>query len=100
MQIDVDRFVSDPHRAATQLNRCPVFALDQFIMLKALPRLFRCRLDGTHGSRKLAGFNPTSESLAKHANRTEFHCFRNLVTATRAGALGLRAHGPTPPSAI
>ncbi len=33
-QIDVERFVSDPHRTATQLDRFPVFALDEFIMLK------------------------------------------------------------------
>ena len=45
VQIDVERFVSDPHRTATQLDRFPVFALHQFIMLKSLRCLFRCRLD-------------------------------------------------------
>ena len=51
------------------------------------------------GSRRLAGLNFTSESLAKHANRTEFHCSRKLVTTTRTGALGLRHHGSSRPSA-
>jgi hypothetical protein len=32
------------------------------------------------------------KSLAKHTDRTEFHSSRKLVTAARAGALGLRAH--------
>ena len=33
-KIDVQRFVSDPHRAATQLDRPPIFALDNFKVLK------------------------------------------------------------------
>ena len=61
--------------------------------------LFRCRLDRILGSRRLARFNPISKTLAKHAYWTEFHRSRNLVTATRAGALGLRAHGLTRPLA-
>src|SRR5580704_15898286 len=36
VQIDVERFVSDAHRTATQLDRFPVFALHQFVMLKAM----------------------------------------------------------------
>src|ERR1700680_4755369 len=36
--------------------------------------------------RGLAGFNSVSESFAKHANWTEFHFSRKLVTTTRAGA--------------
>src|SRR5271166_6270980 len=36
VQIDVERFVSDAHRTATQLARFPVFALHQFVMLKAM----------------------------------------------------------------
>jgi len=34
-----------------------------------------------------------SKTLAKHADRTEFHRSRKLVAAARAGALGLRFHG-------
>src|SRR5271157_788349 len=68
-------------------------------MLKALHRLFWCRLDRFRGSRRLGGLNPASESLTKHADRTEFHCSRKLVTATRASALALRAHGPNRRSA-
>src|ERR1700688_1321098 len=94
VQIDVDRLVSDAHCTATQLGRCSIFALHQFIMLKALRCLFRCGLECIL-RRRLAGLNPVSESLAKHADRTEFHCSRKLVTASRAGALGLRAHGLT-----
>ena len=48
--------------------------------------------------RRLAGLNPVSKSLVKHADRTELHCFRKLVTATGAGTLGLRTHGPNRPS--
>ena len=36
VQIDVEGFVSDAHRTATQLDRFPVFALHQFVMLKAM----------------------------------------------------------------
>ena len=36
VQIDVERFVSDAHRTATQLDRFPVFARHQLIMLKSL----------------------------------------------------------------
>jgi hypothetical protein len=39
-----------------------------------------------------------SERLAKHADRTEFHCTRKLIAAAWAGAFGLRAHGPNRPS--
>src|SRR4029077_9515251 len=64
-------------------------------------RLFKCsRLDRILGSIRLARFNPLDKNLAKHADRTEFHCSRILVTATRADALGLRAHRPNRPSAI
>jgi hypothetical protein len=38
-QIDVERLVGDPHRTATQLDRFPVFAGHQLIMLKALRRV-------------------------------------------------------------
>jgi hypothetical protein len=67
--------------------------LAQFIVLKSLQRLFRyCRLDHFFGSRRLARFNPLSKTLTKHADRTEFHCSRKLVAATRTGALGFCAH--------
>src|SRR5208283_2268715 len=91
-QIDIEGLISDAHRTATQLNRFPIFTRDQSIMLKSLLRVFRCRLD-RFLERRLAGFNPASKTLAKHADRTEFHCSRKLVTATRAGALAFRAHG-------
>src|SRR5215510_3253525 len=92
-QIDIERLVSDAHRTATQLDWFPVVARHQFIMLKALQRLYWCRL-GRFLKRRLAGRNHVSETLAKHADRTEFHCSRKLVTAAWADASGLRAHGP------
>jgi hypothetical protein len=95
VQIDVDRFVSDPHRTATQFDRIPVLTLDQLIVLKSSPRLFWCRLDRILGSRRLARLSPANEGLAKHADRTEFHCSRKLIATDRAGALGFRAHGLT-----
>ena len=98
MQIDVERFVGDSHGTATQLDRFPVFAFDEFIMLKALAYA-SVELDRILGSRRRTGLDPTSNSLVKHANRTEFHRSRKLVTATRAGAFGLRAHGANRPSA-
>src|SRR5271157_1613796 len=97
VQIDVERLVSDAHGAATQLDWLPVFARHQLIVLKSLRRLFRCRLERIL-RRRLAGLNPVSKSLAKHADRTEFHRSGKLVTTTRAGTLGLRAHGPNRPS--
>src|SRR5271156_398096 len=72
VQIDVERFVSDPHRAAAQLERFPVFAHHQLVVLKSLRRLFRYLLD-RFLERRLAGFNPADEPLAKHAYRTELH---------------------------
>src|SRR5215475_13049432 len=63
-------------------------------MLKALQRLYWCRL-GRFLKRRLAGFNPASKTLAEHADRAEFHCSRKLVAATRADTLWLRAHGLT-----
>src|SRR5580704_1325123 len=71
-QIDVERFVSDPHRTATQLDRFPIFARHQFIMLKSVRRVLRCRLECILRQR-LAGFNPVSKSLTEHADRTEFN---------------------------
>ena len=44
-------------------------------------------------SRRFAGFDPVSESLAKHAHQTEFHCSGKLITATRADAFVLCFHG-------
>src|SRR5258708_1981887 len=93
VQIDVERLVGDPHCTATQLDRFPVFALHQFVMLKSLSCLFQRRLD-RFLDRRLAGLNPASKTLAKHAYRTKFRRSRKLIAATRAGALGLRAHGP------
>ena len=44
-QIDVERLVSDAHRTATQLDRFPVFARHQLVVLKSLRWLFGLRLD-------------------------------------------------------
>src|SRR5580704_442601 len=93
VQIDVERLVGDSHRTTTQLDWCPVCALDQLIMLKALPRLFQLQLDSILGSRRAAELNPTSETHAKHAYRTEFHRSRKLTAATGAGESGFRLHG-------
>jgi hypothetical protein len=68
-------------------------------MLKSLHHLFRCRTDRILGYRRLAGLNPASETLAKQTYWAEFHRSRKLAAAARAGALGLRAHGPNRPSA-
>src|SRR6516164_5556953 len=97
-QIDVECLVSYPHCTATQFNRFPVFARHQLIMLKSMVCMFRCRL-GRFLERRFAGLNSASETLAKQADRTEFHRSRKLVTAARAGAFGLRAHFPNRPSA-
>src|ERR1700740_2191181 len=55
VQIDVERLVSDPHRAATQLERFPVFTRHQLVVLKPLRWLVRCRLECIP-RRGLAGF--------------------------------------------
>src|SRR5262249_33644511 len=95
-QIDVERLVSDPHRTATQLDRFPAFARHQLVVVESLRSLVRYRLERIL-SRRLAGRNATAKSLPKQADRTEFHRSRKLVTAARAGALGLRAHFPNHP---
>src|SRR6201987_2949002 len=97
LQIDVERLVSNPHRTATQLERGPVFACHKLIVLESLQRLFWRRLECIPRQR-LGRLNPTGKTLAKQAYRTEFHCSRKLVTATQAGALGLRFHGSGRPS--
>ena len=68
-EIDVERFVSDPHRTATQLDRFPIFTRDQSVMLKTLFRLFGCRVHRDLGSRRLAGLYPARQSLAEHTDR-------------------------------
>ena len=92
-EIDVERFVSDSHRTATQLDRFPAFARYQLVVLKSFWRLVRCPLHRLL-ERRLARRDAASKTLAEHANRTEFHRFRKLVAAARAGALRLRAHFP------
>src|SRR5260370_32854544 len=44
-QIDVARLVSDAHRTATQLDRFPIFARDQLVVLKSLQWLLSSRLE-------------------------------------------------------
>ena len=68
-QIDVERFVCDAHRAATQLDGHPVLALLQFIMLKSECRVFRRRRDCIL-RRRLAGLSSHIESLTENAHRT------------------------------
>jgi hypothetical protein len=70
VQINVDRFISDPHRTATQLDRFSIFARHQLIMLKSLPWVLRRRLECTLRQR-LVGLNVISKTLAKHADRAE-----------------------------
>src|SRR5215469_1167626 len=96
VQIDVERFVSDPHRTATQLDRFAVFARHQLVVLKSFWWLVRCRLDRLL-ERRLARLNAASKTLAEHAYRAEFHRSGKLVTAARADALGLRFHGSNRP---
>src|SRR6516162_1176847 len=96
-EIDVERFVSDPHCTATQLDRFPVFARHQLVVLKSFHRPFRrrpsCFLD-----RRLAGLNAADKTLAEHTDRTEFYHSRKLIAAARAGTLRLFAHGSNRPS--
>ena len=68
-------------------------------MLKALARLFRGRIDGNLGNRRLTGLNPSSQTLAKHAYWAEFHRSRKLVAAARAGMSVPRVHEPNRSSA-
>src|SRR6516162_8711074 len=97
VQIHVERLVSDPHCTATQLDRFAVFARHQLVVLKSFRWLVRCRLDRLL-ERRLARLDAASKTLAKHADRTKFHRSRKLITAARAGALGLRAHFPNHPT--
>src|SRR5262249_27652928 len=60
-------------------------------------RLYWCRL-GPFLERRLAGLDPTRKTLTKQADRTKFHCSRELIAAARAGALGLRFDQSDPPS--
>src|ERR1700730_17902738 len=91
-KIDIKGFVRDPHRTPTQLDGDAVSTLDDFIILKPVARLFRCRLSDILGSRGPTGFNPAGQTHAQHAYWPEFHDSRKLVTATRAGTLTFRVH--------
>src|SRR6516162_4680638 len=93
VQIDVERFISDPHRTPTQLDRFAVFAHHQLVVLKSFRWLVQRRLN-CFLERRLAGFNAASKTLTKHAHRTEFHRSREFIATARAGAFRFRAHGP------
>src|SRR5260370_21106441 len=82
-QINVERFVSHAHRAAAQLDWCPVIALRQLIVFKALCYRFRRMLDRMFRKR-FARFNFLVESLAEHAHWTEFHRSMKLNDQIRA----------------
>src|SRR5262249_40447250 len=75
-----------------------VFARHQFVVLKSFRCLVQRRLN-CFLERRLAGNNPASKTLAKHAYRAEFHRSRHFIAAVWAGAFGLRAHSPRRPSA-
>jgi hypothetical protein len=95
-QIDVERFVSNPHRTATQLDRFSIFSVDQLIVLKSLRCLVRWRLDGIVDTRRLARLNPSSESLTQQAHGTGFQRSRKLIPAIRAGVSGSALIGVAP----
>src|SRR5262249_47560637 len=96
-EIDVERFVSDPHGTATQLDWFPFFTRHQLVVFKSFRWLIRRRLN-CFLERRVPGLNAASKTLAKHAHRAEFHRSGKLVAAARAGALGLRFHGSKHPS--
>jgi hypothetical protein len=75
VQIDIERFVGDPHCTATQLDRIPVFARHELIVLKSLVCLDWYRLERIL-NRRLAGLNPTGKTPAKQTYWTEFHLSR------------------------
>jgi hypothetical protein len=83
---------------ATQLDWFAVFAAHQLVVVESLRWLVRCRLN-CFLERRLPGLAPAGKTLAKHADRTEFHRSRKLITAARASALGLRFQGTNRSSA-
>src|SRR4030095_5026705 len=92
-KIDVERFVSYPHRPATQLERLSILVIHQFIMLEPMRDRRGCCL-----GRRLASFGFAGESLPKHADRAEFNCSRKLFATSRANPSVHRFHGPNRPS--
>ena len=92
-QIDVERLVRDPHRAATQFD-C-FFRLRPSPIHNAQSVAAPVRVSvGRFLERRLAGLRSVSCCLAEHAYRAEFHCSREFIATARAGALGLCAHAP------
>src|SRR5262245_16297736 len=64
LQIDVESFVSDPHRTAAQLDRFPVFTRNQSIVLKSSRWLVQCCwLDRILRNGRLAERNPHQRDL-------------------------------------
>src|ERR1700730_6694706 len=99
-QIYIERFVSDPHRTATQLDGFPVFARHQLIVLKSLHRFLRRRLDRILGSRRRAGLNPASKTLAKHAYWAGFVDPRERCAAYGTGLRLIDVLGHSRPSRL
>src|SRR6516162_688530 len=98
VKIDVECFVSDSHRTATQLDRLAVLVRHEFVMFKSLGPEIWGGFNRTLRRGTLVGFNPTSESLAKHACRAPLPGCRELHAAVRAAAFILHVHSPSRPS--
>ena len=88
LQIDVERLVSNPHRAATQFDRISILVGHQFVVLEPIGCARGFCLSAVR-IRRLIGFATSIESPAKQAHRTEFHGAGKLVPATRTDASAL-----------
>ena len=99
-QIDVERFVSDTHRTATQLDRFPVFVRSPVhsARIDAMRRL-RCRLR-TALFQKVTSPDSSlfTQRFTQHANRTELFSRRELRPANQTSACVLHVHRPNRPS--
>ena len=83
-QIDVERFVCDAHRAATQLDRPAVLALHQFVMLKSEGRLLRYRRERFF--RRSSGLGSLIQSPTENTDRTKLSGRGELRAANQACA--------------
>ena len=73
-KIDIERFVGDAHRTATQLERSAVFAEHYFVVLEAARWMLRSRT-GDIFRRRLSRLRPANESFPQQANGTQIIFF-------------------------
>src|SRR4051794_18940507 len=89
-KIDVNRFVSNAHRATTELERFSIVARQDLVMFEAELRWRKNRLNGWFACWLLI-----TENSAQRANRANFTLASQWSAANLTGPSAFCLHGPT-----